>query len=100
MRQLQEATMKKTLIGSTFLALALALASPAMAELHDKEPPTTGGNPPSGHDRSKVNSGVGNGSEYGPDEAHDRDPGRSGAHNRAGNNVDRPNSPRAGTSNP
>ena len=92
--------MTKNLISSTLLALALAVSSPAMAELHDKEPPTTGGNPPSGHDRAKVNAGVGNGSEYGPDESMDRDPGRSQEHNRAGNNVDRPNSPRAGTRNP
>ena len=43
----------------------------------------------------KSNSGVGNGSEGGPTEANDRDPGRSGAHNNAGSNVGRPNSPNA-----
>lgn len=44
----------------------------------------------------KSNSGVGNGSEGGPTEAWDRDPGRSGAHNSAGKNVGKPNSPNAG----
>lgn len=39
-----------------------------------------------------VNSGVGNGAEYGVTEANDRDPGNSGAHNQAGNNSFKPNS--------
>lgn len=48
----------------------------------------------------KVNSGVGNGAEFGPTEANDRDPGNSGAHNQAGKNSFKPNSARAGTSIP
>lgn len=46
--------------------------------------------------KMKSNSGVGNGSEGGPTEAWDRDPGNSGAHNQAGKNVGKPNSPNAG----
>ncbi len=46
----------------------------------------------------KSNAGVGNGSEVhddfpGPTEDGDVDPGNSFAHNQAGKNVDKPNSP-------
>ncbi len=50
----------------------------------------------------KANSGVGNGSEVfsgSADESGDVDPGNSGAHNNAGSNVGKPNSPRAGSVN-
>jgi hypothetical protein len=43
----------------------------------------------------KVNSGVGNGSEYGPNESDDADPGNSGDHNKAGDNYQKPKSPGA-----
>ena len=45
--------------------------------------------PPS---KQKVNSGVGNGAEYGTTEANDRDPGRSEGRNQAGKNSYKPNS--------
>ena len=43
-----------------------------------------------------VNSGVGNGAEGGSTEKRDLDPGKSGAHNQAGKNFAKPNSPRSG----
>lgn len=48
----------------------------------------------------KSNAGVGNGSEVndefpGPTEDGDVDPGNSFAHNQAGKNVDKPNSPKS-----
>ena len=47
-----------------------------------------------------VNSGVGNGAEFGSTERRDRDPGRSGMHNQAGKNSAKPNSAAALTSIP
>jgi hypothetical protein len=49
--------------------------------------------PPSKH--KHVNAGVGNGAEFGRTEKKDRDPGNSGAHNQAGKNSFKPNSPRS-----
>jgi hypothetical protein len=43
----------------------------------------------------KVNSGVGNGSEFGPNESADADPGNSGGNNNAGDNYTKPKSPGA-----
>ena len=48
--------------------------------------------PPKQH----VNAGVGNGAEGGRTEKRDLDPGNSGAHNKAGKNFAKPNSPRSG----
>ena len=97
--------MKKNFLSLATLAIALSLASPSMAEMHELEGPgevegpggTEGprGNPGGGPDRGKVNAGVGNGSEYGTPESDDADPGRSREHNQAGENSSRPNSPRS-----
>jgi hypothetical protein len=58
--------------------------------------------PPVKHGKVKANAGVGNGSEVlsgNADESGDVDPGNSLLNNKAGTNVDKPNSPRAGTVN-
>lgn len=82
--------MKKTLVA---FAIASALSSTGALAWSTSD---CGCGPAPKPVKAKVNSGVGNGSEYGPTEASDRDPGRSGAHNQAGTNVGKPNSPNAG----
>lgn len=81
--------MKKTTVS---LALVIALASTSAFAWSTSD---CGCGPSPKPAKVKVNSGVGNGSEYGPTEAYDRDPGNSGAHNQAGKNVGKPQSPNA-----
>lgn len=81
-----------------FLAAALALAAqPVLAS-------DCGCYTPPKQLKVKSNAGVGNGAEVnadnpGPYEDNDVDPGNSQANNQAGNNVFKPNSPNALSSN-
>ena len=73
------------------VTLGLAAAFSVAATVAFAGGATCGCTPPA-PTKQKVNSGVGNGAEYGRTEASDRDPGNSQAHNQAGKNSFKPNS--------